>query len=167
MIEFNPQRAFLNHNVLKNAVFSRLTDSPDLISSRRLEPDERIKGLAKHLINAKTLTPNMAYARDCWRREPETGQSVPDLIRDFVRLMRNLDTYEPTERFPSDAAFEKWLATIDAVMDDLDTLFRQDKPERESRARSLWDAALSLHDMLHSLNPHTPSFWEFMRNKNI
>ncbi|GEM_PF-3187656 len=152
----------VSHNILKNELLARLTDRVDMIAARQCPRAGRIEALSQFLLHLQAATPNVQRACAVWRREPETGRSVPLLVNDLVSRARSLPDLAPTDSFPSDARVGQWLASMGLGIEQLETMDsgRADSALTPATVTAFWNAAIDLVDFVHNLDIEVPEFWK-------
>lgn len=159
---FNAQRAYLNHNVLKNEILARLCDAPDLIVQRDLEVDKRAEQLAIRISEARISCATAESVVSVWQREPKNGRPTGESISDLLRSLRSMRGVRLGPRFPSDDDLAGYVGRIDDLIGAIHHLADIPAADRSALAVEFWESALKLHDLLHALNPYGTAFSSYV-----
>jgi hypothetical protein len=163
-VTFSETRAYASHTLLRNGILDRFGLTADLYHGGR---DFLIQSIVNKLIPIRVPSPNNRYAELAWRGAGKSQPGLPATLADLFQQARTLAALEPSENFPRDEVLQGWLHDVGVVLTRLDDFCLVEPKEKEAIALRFACAAVDLLMFLRDIDPRSPRFNEYFRDRAI
>jgi hypothetical protein len=159
---FAQNRAYISHSILRNGILDRFNITPDVYHA----PPSRLKSaLLDQLSSLSSASDNQRYALLAWQGAPGYEPGLQEAVLKLLLQANELESFKPTDRFPSHDQIMIWLTNIGDLLTRLDEFCQLEGPTKQAWAERFVTALVSLTEFIHGLDIGSSHFTEYFRKK--